>query len=55
MEAMGSNKNESGICDVHPILGQFRNKSEYAQFAENSLKGVLERRGPLDEAMLLEL
>lgn len=47
-------KKKDGICDTDTILGQFRNKSEYIPFAENSLKGILERRGFLDEALRLE-
>ena len=51
---MHDKKKESGMCDTDPILGQFREKQDYIQFAENSLKGTLERRGLLDEAILLE-
>lgn len=42
------------VCNTEPVLGQFRNKSEYIPFAENSLKGVMKRRGFLDEASRLE-
>ena len=52
--AMHGKKKEGGMCDTDPILGQFREKQDYIQFAENSLKGTLERRGLLDEAILLE-
>lgn len=42
------------VCNTEPVLGQFRNKQEYVEFAENSLKGILERRGFLEDAALLE-
>lgn len=42
------------LCNTEPVFGQFRNKSDYILFAENSLKGILERRGFLDEASRLE-
>lgn len=51
---MCGKKKKNGICDTDPILGQFQNKQDYALFAENSLKGTLERRGFLEEATLLE-
>jgi REP element-mobilizing transposase RayT len=43
-----------GICTREAILGQFRKNEEYVIFAEDSLRGILERRSPLDESMLLE-
>lgn len=47
-------KNQNKICDTDLILGQFRNGQDYQEFAENSLRGTLERRGSLEEATLLE-
>lgn len=47
-------KKIDGICQTNSVLGQFRKKEDYREFAENSLKGTLERRGLLDEAVLLE-
>jgi REP element-mobilizing transposase RayT len=41
-------------CEKDAILGQFRNPLEYRDFAENSLRGTLERRGLLAEEHLLE-
>lgn len=54
MGVMKSKKKERGICNIDPILGQFRNAREYEKFAENSLKGTLERRGLLNDTILLE-
>lgn len=54
MEGMCGKKMENGICDTDPILGQFRNREEYKKFAEDSLRGILERRGLLEETTLLE-
>jgi putative transposase len=42
------------VCDKDSILGQFRNRKEYMEFAENSLRGTLERRGFLETSALLE-
>lgn len=42
------------ICTPEAVLGQFRNSSEYAAFAHDSVKGTLARRGLLDPAILLE-
>lgn len=53
-EYVGAVRDREGICSVEPVLGQFRNKKEYIDFSENSLQGTLERRGLLDEALLLE-
>lgn len=46
--------NHHGICEKEDVLGQFRKPGEYGTFAENSVRGTLERRGILDESMLLE-
>lgn len=53
-EYVGTVKDREGICSVEPVLGQFRNKKDYVDFSESSLQGTLERRGLLDEALLLE-
>ncbi len=42
------------FCHTGPVLGQLRSKQDYVQFAENSLKGTLERRGLLEQSSLLE-
>lgn len=54
MRVICGKKNKNKMCDTHPILGQFQKKQDYVEFAENSLKGVLERRGFLDEVSRLE-
>lgn len=54
MEVICGKKKKGGICVTDPILGQFRNTQDYVRFAENSLRGTLERRGFLDEVTLLE-
>jgi putative transposase len=43
-----------GICEKEVILGQFRKPEEYIAFAEDSLQGILERRGLLESSLLLE-
>ena len=43
-----------GICEKEIVLGQFRKPEEYIAFAENSLQGILERRGLLETSLLLE-
>lgn len=53
-EYMGSMKNARGMCYIDPVLGQFRNRQAYSEFAETSLRGTLERRGSLSEQNLLE-
>ena len=53
-EYVGEVKKGKGICRMEPVLGQFQNKKDYVDFAENSLRGTLERRGFLEEAALLE-
>lgn len=45
---------QGGICKKDDVLGQFRKPAEYVDFAKNSLRGTLTRRGLLDESMLLE-
>ncbi len=45
---------ENGVCDTDPVLGQFRSREEYMEFAENSLWGTLKRRGFLEASALLE-
>lgn len=47
-------KSKGGICAKEAILGQFRTKEEYVTFAKNSIQGTMERRGVLDESILLE-
>ncbi len=44
----------NGICEKGAVLSQFRRPEEYIVFAEESLKGTLERRSLLDESMFLE-
>lgn len=39
------------VCLKEAVLGHFRNKKEYHQFAENALRGILEKR---DELALVE-
>jgi len=52
---VGSGNIANGVpIEKNIVLGQFRNPSEYAGFAENSLRGTLERRGLLTEEHLLE-
>ncbi|MFZ2984735.1 MAG: transposase [Candidatus Moraniibacteriota bacterium] len=46
--------NKDGICKKEAVLGQFRTIEEYGTFAKNSLRGTMERRGLLDESILLE-
>jgi putative transposase len=45
---------KGGICETRPVLGQFQKRCDYVPFAENSLKGTLERRGLLEASDLLE-
>ncbi|MEI8096688.1 MAG: transposase [Candidatus Moraniibacteriota bacterium] len=45
---------KDGICEKKDVLGQFRTKEEYVTFAKNSIRGTMERRGLLDEPILLE-
>lgn len=45
---------KDGICVKKDVLGQFRKKEEYVSFAKNSIRGTMERRGLLDESILLE-
>lgn len=52
-EYVGKQDNNGG-CKKEAILGQFRKPKEYIAFAENSLRGTLERRGLLDQSLLLE-
>lgn len=52
-EYVGEGKKE-GICETEPVLGQFQKRTDYAPFAENSLKETLRRRGLLLESDLLE-
>lgn len=52
-EYVGRGKKE-GICETEPVLGQFRKRGDYMEFAENSLRGTLERRGLLETSDLLE-
>lgn len=52
-EYMGQVKSNP-FCAKDDILGQFRNPREYEEFAKNSLRGTLERRGTLTEEYLLE-
>jgi putative transposase len=47
-------KQEDVICKKHDILGQFRNRSAYRKFAEQTLQGIRERRGLLTTEYLLE-
>lgn len=47
-------QSNNGMCKKEEILGQFKKPEDYVSFAENSLRGILERRGLLDESMLLE-
>lgn len=42
------------ICEKEIILGQFQKPQEYINFAEESIRGTLARRGILDSALLLE-
>lgn len=53
-EYAGSVGSGKGVCFTDSVLGQFRNKKDYVDFSESSLQGTLERRGLLDEPMLLE-
>ncbi|MEI8096831.1 MAG: transposase [Candidatus Moraniibacteriota bacterium] len=46
--------NKGGICEKESVLGQFRTKGDYVTFAKNSIRGTIERRGLLDESILLE-
>ncbi|MDO8522890.1 MAG: transposase [bacterium] len=39
-----ANKSKKGICKKDIILDQFKNLKEYKDFAENSLKDILERK-----------
>lgn len=41
------------LCTKETILKQFRNSEEYRQFAENSLSGILEKRGVMIPVELL--
>ncbi|MCX6763656.1 MAG: transposase [Candidatus Moranbacteria bacterium] len=40
---------KKGFCKKKVIAGQFKNCEEYKKFAENSLAGILERKGNLKE------
>ncbi len=53
-EYIGETKKEKGICCTAAVLGQLRNKKDYIEFARNSIRGTLEKRGFLEEASLLE-
>lgn len=53
-EYVEGGKQSDRICDTEPVLGQFRSKREYSEFAEKSLQGTLERRSILDPSALLE-
>lgn len=53
-EFLGEVVESKKMCETEAVLGQFRNRSDYKEFAENSLRGTLERRGVLEEAALLE-
>lgn len=52
-EYMGRAKSDL-LCVKDDVLGQFPTIKEYEEFAENSLRGTLERRGMLTEEYLLE-
>lgn len=43
-----------GLCDKEIILGQFKETQAYVTFSEISLKGMKERKGSIDESVLLE-
>lgn len=46
---------QGSLCQKEHILDQFRDTQDYRAFAENSLEGILERRSPqLDPMLLLE-
>lgn len=47
-------KSKNEVCEKEAVLGQFRTKEEYVIFAKNSIRGTIERRGLLDESILLE-
>ena len=47
-------QSKGAICDKKSVLGQFRKSEEYISFARDSLRGIIERRGLLDESILLE-
>jgi hypothetical protein len=46
-EYIGKNKNS--FCKKKDVIGQFKDKKEYQEFAENSLVGILERKEILKE------
>ncbi len=43
----GYKKDGKNFCKKDIILGQFRNRKEYEEFAKSSLEGILERRAEL--------
>lgn len=45
-------ENKSNFCDKDIVLGQFKNPTEYKEFAEESLRGIKERKEM--EELLLE-
>jgi putative transposase len=42
-------ENRHGFCNKYKVLGQFRNREDYKEFAENTLVGILERKEILKE------
>ena len=49
-EYLGENKSiNKDFCNKDIILGQFKNKKEYKEFAESSLKSILERKADLKD------
>lgn len=55
-EYVEEDKNAPSICAKDIILGQFKNRAEYKEFATSTLKDIIERRTDLKdiEKMLLE-
>jgi REP element-mobilizing transposase RayT len=48
-----TNPPKVNLCMKESVLEQFRNPADYRQFAENSLRGILERRGVVIPVELL--
>ena len=48
-------RTDKALCFKDIILNQFKNKNEYRNFAENSLKSILERKDLLKELEIMLL
>jgi len=48
-EYVPKGKKEATYCDTDVILGQFKNREEYQEFAQKSLKEIIENKKILDE------